>query len=116
MGVEAISKALFLGLSTILGLLAYYLKKTDMRVDGNTREIADIKKDYVTKKELKEVEHELECAMKESNNNIMKKLEKIEDKISSVNEANVSKEEFLSALTRLDGKIDRLTDLFLERK
>lgn len=116
MEVEMISKVLWLILTVILGMLTYFLKKTDQRVDGNTKEIVEIRSHYATKQELKEAERKLECAIKESNGNIMKKLEKIEDKLSGVNEMNVSKTEFLSALTRLDGKIDRLTDLFLEQK
>lgn len=116
MEAEIISKLLWLIVGTVLGLLTYFLKKTDMRVDSNSSSIAQIKQEYVTKEELKEVERDLQSSMKEQNKNVMTKLEKIEEKIGLINCENVSKSDFVSALSRIDSKIERLTDLFLERK
>ena len=141
MEAEIVGRLLWLIVGTILGLLAYFLKKTDTKVDENQREVNRIKKDYATKDDLKDIQTEmgenqkevnyikqdyatkgdlrsakteLETHFKEQNSEVMKKLEKIEDKIATINDKNVSKEDFIVANSRIEDKIQRITDILLD--
>lgn len=114
MEVEIISKLLWLIVGTILGLLTYFLKKTDTKVDENQKEVSRIKKDYATKEDLKDAKMELEGHMEKQNSEVMRKLEKIDDKIATINDKNVSKEDFVVANSRIEDKIQRITDILLD--
>lgn len=118
--------------SAIIGVIAYYLKKRDAKIDSNeasikeiekdylTRQelkeigLEDIKKDYVTRKELEKVEEKLENRINENNCQVMEKLEKLDEKLSNMNRDHIDKEEFVRYNVRVESKIDKIQDMVLE--
>lgn len=102
-------------LATIaIGFIAFYLKKTDKKVDETEKQIAEVKQCYVTRAELEKVEATLSKKIEAQNSTIMTKLEKIEDKISNVSKENISKSDFVTTIARIDDKMDKVLDLIME--
>ena len=102
-------------LATIaIGFIAFYLKKTDKKVDETEKQVAEVKQCYVTRAELEKVEATLSKKIEAQNSTIMTKLEKIEDKISNVSKENISKSDFVTTIARIDDKMDKVLDLIME--
>lgn len=102
-------------LATIaIGFIAFYLKKTDKKVDETEKQIAEVKQCYVTRAELEKVEATLSKKIEAQNSTIMTKLEKIEDKISNVSKENISKSDFVTTIARIDDKMDKVLDIIME--
>lgn len=129
---QQITKAIWTAIGLLIGFVGYYLKKRDARIDANDTSIKRIEKDYLSKKEFEkfdidkikanyvsreELEHtkeKLEVMMDKNNCKVMEKLERLDEKISSLNRDHIDKEEFLRHNSSMDDKINKITDMIVE--
>lgn len=129
---EQIIKGIWAIVGIATGIVAYYLKKRDAKIDSNERSIKtiekeyltktefekkgldEIKKDYVKREELEKLEEEMKETIKENNCQVMEKLDKLDEKVSNINRDHIDKEEFVRYNMRIESKIDKIQDMVLE--
>lgn len=102
MGQELIIFIICTAITTILGIVAYFLKRTMDRGDKNEEAISDLKDNlselsdkFATKEELREIKENMK---------------KITSDIEYIKERTVKNEDFIRVMTRLESKIDEIKD------
>ena len=115
---EQLIKGAWMLVGLAIGFITYYLKKTDKKVDDTAKDVTELKQDikacYITRTELEKVETDLSNKIDKQNNLVMAKLEKIEDKISAVTADNISKKEFVTTISKIENKMDKMLDIVIE--
>lgn len=94
-----ITSAIILGITTIVGIIGYFLKQTMARVAANEKDVKDIKVSYEPAKA-----HEKDIK------DINQKLESINKDVKGFKDTYLEKEEFIRSMAEINRKFDRMDD------
>ena len=86
----------------VVGVIAYFLKRTISKQDKHEEDINHIKLTYVTRDQLKE--------FKEETNSVLDKLQK---DVASIKDNTLTKADFYRLQAATDKKLDKLYDLMI---
>ena len=94
-----ITSVICLGITTLVGIIGYFLKQTMSRVSNNEKDIKEVKANYEpTKAHEKDIK-----AFNE-------KLETIEKDVKGFKDTYLEKEEFIRNMAEINRKFDRMDD------
>jgi hypothetical protein len=106
---------IFIG-GIIISVIGFFLKRTYDDGDKNKKDIQDIKEHYATKAELSNMEKSLKCENEKFQNSVERKLDDIQHDLKEVQINYIPKEEFFKGMTKIDNKLDRLTEFIIGNK
>ena len=86
-------------ITTLVGIIGYFLKQTMARVAANEKDVADIKETY-------ESAHSHEKDVKE----FYKKIDEIEKEVRNFSNTYLEKEDFIRNIAEINHKFDRVDD------
>ncbi len=86
-------------ITTLVGIIGYFLKQTMARVDANEKDVADIRENYEPAKA-----HEKDAEA------FNKKLDDIEKEVKSFKDTYLEKEDFIRNMAEINHKFDRMDD------
>lgn len=90
----------YLAITTAVGIIAYFLRRTISDVDTNTSDIKEIKERYATKDSIKSVET---------------KLDDIKKDLNEVQVNYIPKSDFMAEMDKIDRKLDRMTEIIIDQ-
>lgn len=90
----------YLAITTAVGIIAYFLRRTISDVDTNTNDIKEIKERYATKDSIKSVET---------------KLDDIKKDLNEVQVNYIPKSDFMAEMDKIDRKLDRMTEIIIDQ-
>ena len=97
---------LWWGVTTIAGLaiaaITYFLKRTIGKVDEHDKNINEIKQDYASKADLKELRTEIKA-----------ELLRITDDLSEIKEQSLGKQDFYRSIGEINESIKQLRDILM---
>lgn len=103
MPVEIPTPLMVLMISTIIGIFAYFLKRTINEVDNCRVDINYMKEKFVTKD-----------AIDKFQDDVSDKLDTIQSDLNQVQINYIPKEDFFREMSKIDKKIDRIQILIIE--
>lgn len=96
MDVNAIVNTIYQGVLTLLlGVVAYFLRRTMSEHDALKKEVSDMKSGYATKDEMKE---------------LSAKIDKISDDVDTVKLNYITKDDFFRSMAKTDSAQERIND------
>lgn len=102
-------------ISAVIGIIAYFLKRTMSRGDKNEQDIQCLKDGSVSKQDFEKLEDSFSVlndkfATKEEVKEIKDGMKKMTADIEYVKEKTVRSDDFIRVMTRLENKIDMIND------
>lgn len=94
-----------LTLTTLIGIIAYFLKRTVAQVDKHDADINDLKDKSATKEELGCVQSDLRADVG-----------KLTDAIDDLKDNSVRKDDFVRSIADINRRQDRIIDILMEMK
>lgn len=91
--------------TTLLGVIAYFVKRTVSQVDSHEAQISEIKDKYATKEEI-------DCLQ----DNLRDDVRKLSDGIESLKDNYIRKDDFVRSIADINRKQERIYDILLEMK
>lgn len=112
---EIIISVISAGVSILIGIIAYFLKRTMSQGDKNSADIQCLRESCVNKEDFRELKEDIsdlndKYATKEEVREIKDGMKKITSDIEYVKEKTVGKDDFIRTMTRLENKVDQLID------
>ncbi len=111
---------LSLGASTILGVIAFFLKRSFNRLDGCEGELKSVRENTVSKSEHEEDMRSCRFAIQEIRDSYTplpvhdKAYDECRNDIKHIKEDYITREDFYREQGKTDKKLDRIMDILLE--
>ncbi|MEG2286210.1 MAG: hypothetical protein RSB90_11660 [Eubacterium sp.] len=101
-------------ITAVIGIIAYFLKRTIGNVDDCKADIDTIKEKYATRADIEKIETTIKADSVKFQGDVSRKLDTIQNDLKEVQINYIPKEDFFKEMANFDKKIDRLTDLILD--
>ncbi|MBS4857293.1 Uncharacterised protein [Eubacterium limosum] len=92
-----------IAITTILAIIAFFLKRTISDVDACRVDITNMKERFATKESVEKFQKD-----------VSGKLDTIQKDLNKVQLNYIPKDDFFKEMTKIDNKIDRIQDLIIE--
>jgi cell division protein FtsB len=89
-------------LTIIIGIIGFFLRRTIGEVDKNSDDIKTIKKDYVTRDELKTFKDDLKDDVK-----------RLSDNIDDIKDNYIKKDDFVRSIADTNSRLERIYNFLL---
>ena len=105
-----IEKIEFWAFTAVMGVISYFLKRTMVRVDKSEDGLHEIRETFAKKDDVEEIKKNYT-----TRTDFNKGIEEIHGDLKALNKSSITREDSLSGQRDLSKKIDRVTELLLEK-
>lgn len=110
-----LNQAIALAVTTAMGIIGFFLKRTISKADDCEKQIEFIKGSYATQASIEKIEKNLKSETEKFQGEIRDKLEDVQTDLKDVQINYIHKNDFFKEMAKIDNKIERILDLIIER-